>query len=294
MSNKAYLNGIIVVTIIMVGIAIFGVTNHFSGYYDPKGEIAKKKENNNNNKPKPTPNPDPKPEPTDKEIQGYKCKNNDCLILSGTSIINNKYVFISDGEENIVLFDITKKEVLNTFKSVKVASNNNYVVKNSDGKYAVITVFDDINELFKYEYTMIEYVKNKDNYILTKQNSSFVADKDGKTITLTYNAQIMDYNDLYIVTRTNNGEYHVFNFNNSTELTEYVSAKRIYIELVKNYVGVVTDDYMYRLFDFKNETNLVAEFQLKNTVKKVHGVINSSYELEIYEDDNLVKTIALK
>ena len=44
MSNKAYLNGIIVVTIIMVGIAIFGVTNHFSGYYDPKGEIAKKKE----------------------------------------------------------------------------------------------------------------------------------------------------------------------------------------------------------------------------------------------------------
>lgn len=294
MSNKAYLNGIIVVTIIIVGIAIFGVTNHFSGYYDPKGEIAKKKENSNNNKPKPAPNPDPKPEPTDKEIQGYKCKNNDCLILSGTSIINNKYVFISDGDENIVLFDITKKEVLNTFKSVKVASNNNYVVKNSDGKYAVITVFDDIKELFKYEYTMIEYVKNKDNYILTKQNSSFVADKDGKTITLTYNAQIMDYNDLYIVTRTSNGEYHVFNFNNSTELTEYVSAKRIYIELVKNYVGVVTDDYMYRLFDFKNGTNLVAEFQLKNTVKKVHGVINSSYELEIYEDDNLVKTIALK
>ena len=103
----------------------------------------------------------------------------------------------------------------------------------------------------------------------------------------------MDYNDNYIVTRTNNGEYHIFNFNNSTELTEYVSGKRIYIELVKNYVGVVTEDHIYRLFDFKDKTKLVAEQQLQSSAKKFHAVINSSYQLEIYADDNLVKTIDL-
>ena len=297
MNNKVYLNGIIIITVILIGIAIFGTTNHFAGYYNPN-----KKNNNNNNsnvkptpKPNPNPDPDPNPDPSPdkKEISGYQCQTSNCVILNGTQIINDKYLFIVDGTENIVLFDVKEKSIVSTFKSVVVASNGNFVTKNKDDKYAIITVYDDVKEIVPYEYTLIEYVKTKDNYILTKQNSSFVADRNGKTITLTYNAQIMDYNDNYIVTKTSNGEYHVFNFNNSTELTEYVSAKRIFIELVKNYVGVVTNDYMYRLFDFKNGTKLITEFQLQSNVKKIHAIINSSYQLEIYADDNLVKTIDL-
>lgn len=289
MSNKVYLNGIIVVAVIFVAVAIFGTTNHFSGYYNPSGKT--KNNNNSNNNPKPTPTP--KPTPSGKEIQGYKCTSEDCVILNGTSTINDKFIFISDGAENIVLFNIEEKKVVATYKSVIVAGQGNYVVKNKEDKYAIITVTDDVNEVAPFEYTLIEYVKNKDNYILTKQNSSFVADKNVKTITLTYNAQIVDYNDYYIVTKTTNGEYHIFNFNNNTELTEYVSAKRIFIELVKNYVGVVTDDYVYRLFDYKNGTKLMAEYRLRTSAKKIHAVINSSYQLEIYEDDELVKTIDL-
>lgn len=291
MSNKVYLNGIIVVAVIFVAVAIFGTTNHFSGYYNPSGKT--KNNNNSNNNPKPTPNPKPNPEPTGKEIQGYKCTSEKCAILNGTSTINDKFIFISDGEENIVLFNIEEKKVVATYKSVIVAGQGNYVVKSKEDKYAIITVTDGVNEVVPFDYTLIEYVKNKDNYILTKQNSSFVADKNVKTITLTYNAQIVDYNDYYIVTKTTNGEYHIFNFNNNTELTEYVSAKRIFIELVKNYVGVVTDDYVYRLFDYKNGTKLIAEYRLQSNAKKIHAVINSSYQLEIYEDDVLVKTIDL-
>lgn len=289
MSNKVYLNGIIVIAVIFVAVAIFGTTNHFSGYYNPSGKT--KNNNNSNNNPKPTPTP--KPTPSGKEIQGYKCTSEDCVILNGTSTINDKFIFINDGAENIVLFNIEEKKVVATYKSVIVAGQGNYVVKNKEDKYAIITVTDDVNEVAPFEYTLIEYVKNKDNYILTKQNSSFVADKNVKTITLTYNAQIVDYNDYYIVTKTTNGEYHIFNFNNNTELTEYVSAKRIFIELVKNYVGVVTDDYVYRLFDYKNGTKLMAEYRLRTSAKKIHAVINSSYQLEIYEDDELVKTIDL-
>ena len=291
MSNKVYLNGIIVVAVIFVAVAIFGTTNHFSGYYNPSGKT--KNNNNSNNNPKPTPNPKPNPEPTGKEIQGYKCTSEKCVILNGTSTINDKFIFISDGEENIVLFNIEEKKVVATYKSVIVAGQEKYVVKSKEDKYAIITVTDGVNEVVPFDYTLIEYVKNKDNYILTKQNSSFVADKNVKTITLTYNAQIVDYNDYYIVTKTTNGEYHIFNFNNNTELTEYVSAKRIFIELVKNYVGVVTDDYVYRLFDYKNGTKLIAEYRLQSNAKKIHAVINSSYQLEIYEDDVLVKTIDL-
>ena len=103
MSNKVYLNGIIVVAVIFVAVAIFGTTNHFSGYYNPSGKT--KNNNNSNNNPKPTPNPKPNPEPTGKEIQGYKCTSEKCVILNGTSTINDKFIFISDGEENIDIWE---------------------------------------------------------------------------------------------------------------------------------------------------------------------------------------------
>ena len=294
--NKSYLVGIIVIAGLVSLVAIFGATNHFMGYYDPNKTIAKNN-NNNNNKPtpNPNPNPDPKPnpQPTDKEIDGYKCKTQDCEILKGTSLINNKFLFISDGVDYVVLFDITTKEVVETYKSVSVAGDS-YIAKDNNDKYGVINVDNEVSNLFPFEYTIIEYHPKKENFILTKNSSSFVANNVGKVITLTYNAQIIDYNDLYIITRTTSGEYHIFNFNNSTELTEYVNTKRIYIELVQGYVGVVTEDYIYRLFDFRHgETKQLAEYQLPSTTKKFHAVINTKNQLEIYADDNLSKAIDL-
>lgn len=296
MNSKTYLNSIIVIAVVLVLIAIFGASNHFMGYYDPKGEIAKKNSNSNNNNPKPTPTPDPKPEPTpapaDKEIKGYKCKYANCQILNGTSLINNKYLFIVDGEENVVLFDVTIKEVKETYKSV-IVSGNSYIAKNSEDKYGIISVGNDVSSVVPFEYTYIAYVTKKDNYILTKNSSSFVANSTGHPITLTYNAQIIDYNDLYIITKTTNGEYHIFNFNNRTELTEYVNSKRIFIELVGKYVGVVTADYTYRLFDFQSGNKILAECQLDTSATKFHAIINNSNKLEVYANDTLVKTIDL-
>lgn len=294
--NKIYLNSIIVLAIVVAFIAIFGTTNHFMGYYNPKGTIAKNNSSKPAPKPKPSPKPDPKPDPDpapeDKEIYGYKCKYANCQILNGTKVINEKFVFIVDGEENVVLFDITTKEIVQTYKSVSL-SGNYFVVKNSSDVYGVISVEDKVNELIPFEFTYIDYVSKNDNYILTKHSSSYVADNKGHAITLTYNAQIMDYNELYIITKTTAEEYHIFNFNNRTELTEYVNSKRLFIELVKDYVGVLTDDYKYQLHDFRNGNKLITEYQLTNKPVKVHAVINSNNELEIYADDNLAKTIDL-
>ena len=72
-----------------------------------------------------------------------------------------------------------------------------------------------------------------------------------------------------------------------------VNSKRRYIELVKNYVGVVTDDYKYQLYDFKNDNKLITEYQLKTTSDKIHAVINNENQLQIIVDDNLEKTIDL-
>ena len=204
MSNKTYLNSIIVIAIFLVLIAIFGASNHFMAYYDPKGELSKK-----------------------------------------------------------------------------------------DNKYGIISVYNDVENIVPFEYTLITYSEKKDNYVLTKNTSSFVADNRGRAITLTYNAQIIDYNDLYIITRTSSGEYHIFNFNNRTELTEYVNTKRIFIELVSNYVGVVTEDYIYRLYDFQKGNAPIVAQKLSSEPKKIHAVINNQNQLEIYTDDSLAKSVDL-
>ena len=300
MSNKVYLNSIIVLAIVIAAVAIFGASNHYLGYYDPSGKIKNTGENKEKKPDDKKPDdkkpddkkPDDKPDIVDKEIYGYKCKYSNCEILSGTDLINEKYLFIVDGTENVILFDVTAKETKETYKSVAVAGNN-YITKNQNNMYAIVTVSDNVSEVVPYEYTYIDYLSTKDNYVLTKNNSSFVSDNKGKAITLTYNAQIMDYNNLYIITRTATGDYHIFNFNNSTELTEYVNSGRSFIELVENYVGVVTSDYKYQLYDFQNKNKLIAEQQLQNSYTKFHAVINSSNKLEIYADDNLINTIDL-
>ena len=294
--NKTYLNSMIILAVILIIVAIFGTTNHFMGYYDPSGKIAKNNNEDNNKKPNPTPTPTPTPEPDpapkNKEIEGYKCQYANCQILNGTSLINNKYLFIVDGTDNVVLFDVTIPEVVEKYKSVSV-SGNSYIIKNQNDRYAIVTLSDKIDQIVPFEYTYIEYISKKNNFVLTKENQSFVADNMGKAITLTYNAQIIDYNEKYIITKTLNGEYHIFNFNNSTELTEYVNSKRVYIELVNNYVGVVTEDYVYRLFDFQKDSKPITEYQLQNNPTKFHAIINNSNQLEIYADDKLAKTIDL-
>ena len=296
MNSKLYLNSIIVIAVVIALVAVFGASNHFMGYYDPKGTIAKSNSNKKDPDPTPTPNPDPNPQPqpgqTDRELYGYKCNYENCSLLAGTNVINNKYVFIVDGTENIVLFDTEKKEIYDTYTSVS-KSGTNFIVKNKDAKYGVIYITSEVTTVIPFEYTFVEYISNKNNYILTKNSSSFVSNSKGEAITLTYNAQIIDYNDLYIITKTTNGDYHIFNFNNRTELTEYVNSKRILIELVSNYVGVVTEDYMYRLYDFQNGNKVLLEEQLEKSSTNIYAKINGANKLEIYANNALVKTVDL-
>ena len=159
MNSKVYLNSIIVIAVIVSLVALFGASNHFMGYYDPKGTIAKNSNSkNNNDDPKPTPNPNPNPNPnpdptpTDKELYGYKCKYDTCSLLAGTNIINNKYVFIVDGVKLwYIYFNISNPEynfipVLKSFISLI-----------------------EINSIFPMEYCSIP-----DELILNKFSSLFL------------------------------------------------------------------------------------------------------------------------
>lgn len=301
--KKSYLYGMITLAVIVGIFAIFGLSNHFLKYYKPEKLKGYKSASNanNDNKPKPaptptptpTPTPDPDPKPSGKtEIHGYKCETKACDILSGTSVINEKYVFIQDGTENIVLFDIPNKSVISTYKKVSLASSL-FIVQDKNDMYGVLKINDTVNNMIESKFLYIEFNENDNQFMVTTQShSSYITDINGKQISATYVAQIMQYNDKYIVTRTSTNKYHVFNFNNEEFLTEYVNSDRLFIELVGDYVGVITGEYKYIIYDFRTAGKVIGDYQLDNGVTDARARINGK-TIEIYRANKVLKTINL-
>lgn len=298
--KKSYLYGMIVLAVLLGAFTIFGVSNHFLKYYKPEKLKGYKTANSNSNKkptptptPTPTPDPDPNPNPSGKsEVYGYKCETKSCDVLSGTSVINEKYVFIQDGSENIVLFEIPSKKTINKYKKVTLASGL-YITQNKNDMYGILKINDNVNDLIEAKYLYIEFNKDYNQFMVTTQShSSFITDIDGKQISATYIAQIMQYNDKYIVTRTSANKYHVFNFNNEEFLTEYINSDRLFIELVGDYVGVITADYRYVIYDFRTAGKTIGDYQLEKGVTDARAKMQGR-SIVIYRANKVLKTIDL-
>ena len=67
----------------------------------------------------------------------------------------------------------------------------------------------------------------------------------------------------------------------------------MFIELVGDYVGVITDTYKYQLYDFSTaSTKLLAEVQIPNNSISARARINGN-TIEIYDGDTVLKSIDL-
>lgn len=289
---------VICLTFFVVLMAIFGTMNRYNTFYDVSSYENKKGNNrgSNNSKPSPTPTPTPTPQPnpnvTDKDVNGYKCETDSCELAENTEIINNKYEFVKDGENNVVLYNIEGKESVEKYQSVE-ATGDSFVVKTTQGSYGIIKIFDTVTSIVDAKYKMIKYNSVDKTFVLSTDKASFIADSEGKKISSDYTADIIQYNEKYIVTKSSNNEYHVFNFNNREYLTEYYNGKRLFIELVGDYVGVITNTYMYQLYDFSTSTTkLLTEVQVPNNSTTARARIVDN-KVEIYDGETVLKTIDL-
>ncbi|MBO4600614.1 MAG: hypothetical protein J5634_00005, partial [Bacilli bacterium] len=188
------------------------------------------------------------------------------------------------------LYNKTDSSTYKTYKKVE-SSGDYYIVQNENGEYGVITIGEDITQVFDEKFKSIKYNAGDGNFVVSEKNVSYVADASGNKLTSDYTAEIVEYNDKFIVTKSGN-EYHVFNYNNREYLTEYYNGKRIFIELVGNYVGVITNNYEYQVFDFTYATRLLGSVKLDegNTTTRSRIVDN---KIEIYDGDAVLKTIDL-
>lgn len=332
--KKSYLYAMIILTLLMFVLAVFGTSNHFLKYYnpsentlipvdpEPEEPVVPQPENPVTPEPEePTEPQDPvepekpvesekptepekpvepevptepekpvEPEVNKKEIEGYTCLTDNCKILSGTSVIEKKYVFVEDN--NIVLYDIKNKKTIAQYNSV-TKSGSLYIAKKSSGKYELIEVKKTYKNILDDEFDNIKYVSDRKEYIIYDNKTSYIINSNGKKISSVYYAEIMQYNDNYIITKTDDGKYHIFNYSNNTEyLIEYINTERIFIELIGNYVGVITKDYTYKVYDFKNKTKLLGEVKLPDNDASARGRIKNN-KIEIYSGDKVLKTIDL-
>lgn len=277
--KKSYLYGMIVIVIISFCLCAYGTTMHFLGK-DTNKDNNKINNSNASN-----------PKTSDGKVDSYSCKESDCKLLDGTRKINNQYEFIQDGNNTVVLYDAKENKVVAEYLYAEQGGSL-YIAKDSSGKYGLVDVDKTVKNVMDFDYSSIKYNNNngEDQYMVTSDKGSYIANKTGEAVSKMYSAQIIEYNDRYIITKGD--EYHIFNFNNKEFLSEYINTGRLFIQLVGDYVGVITTDYVYCIYDFSTGSKIIGEYQLQ------HGQDNAraryvDNKIEIYDDEKVLKTIDL-
>ncbi len=223
-----------------------------------------------------------------KIIGNYQCKNknqNNCFVAYETNddnfdtdknvyennknikqrskIYNNRFVFISDNaegkNENIKLYDIKKKEILETYYSIKSYNdkNNFIVVSDKNNKYNLITLDKKINNILKNNYDYIGKILDNSDMTIVKTNKTYeILDENNNSIFST-NEEIKYFDKNSIVIKDDNG-YKVLNYNN-----EILLEKSKFITLKNNYIIYINDEKL-NIMDIDKNSIIPESLELKN------------------------------
>ena len=241
-------------------------------------------------------------------IGTYKCSNknvlsedtttfNNCFVASDTTkqdndmtnatssgmipILNSRYVFIKDnpnavseGNDNIVLYDLTNKKTIAKYSSVNTGlntnidkpslvtqSNINVIAKNKNGNYGVITLNGDseLASIIKFSYKSIENIGS--NYLASDSNGYSLFDKTGKELTKKVANKIRGYNAKYLKVLENNS-YYIYDY----EGKKITTTGYKYIELYDNYFAAV---------DTSNKLNIYSYVEVSKALLKESVALSS-------------------
>ncbi len=208
-----------------------------------------------------------------KEIGKYSCTNKDekkCFVAFKSNeddfigdiylnedgskletrlpIINNDYVFIVDNKkasnDEIILYNIKTKKNLGEYKLAKTSSiNKNIVVlKDEDNKYGVLDLSEKepktlIN--FVYDYVGLASTDMASKYVVvSRNNKNYIADFTENILSSGFNEKIVDYNDNFVVTRSSESVYKIYNY----EGRELTPNNYLFVKISGNYFAALQDN----------------------------------------------------
>ena len=222
----------------------------------------------------------------DKDIGKYECKNQDqelCYVaymedekyidkvkiidkegnpvLQRSPIIDNNYVFIYDNEkdakrEKIILYDIKKKEKLDDYSSVKMATKDLLILKNTDDAYGVIKLTEDkIDKIIDFKYDYLSFYNDPAHtyYMINDGGRNYLIDERSNPISKAIPMNIVDFNDKYIIGVDETSNYYLYDYNGKLEYEEPYQ----YIKFYEEYVALIKDNQIYLRFYDKKKLNEV-------------------------------------
>ena len=234
-------------------------------------------------------------------IGKYTCKTDKCDYaeyreidtgnLKKTSLVNNKYALIKDGEI-IYLYDIESNNIIIEYQELKAYSNpilnNSYITKSKD-KWGIISLSPSLLPVLINEYddVYLNYNINKqfvdlDNIIIKKEENYKILNKN-EEIFSSLN-KIVECNDIMVVTLLEDGTYKILNYDNQDYFSTDVITNYIIID---NYLAIWTlsglDIYSIDI-NADYSLNYIASYSIAAEVKIEENSIN------IYENEQIISS----
>lgn len=274
----------------------------------------------------------------EKELGTYECKNKEeklCYVVNysdkdnfdveknvfedesviprGTKIYSNRYVFIYDNEKetngSIILYDIRDSSEKGKYSLVKGFNDSNEVIlKDLEDKYGMLEITDnEVKEKISFTFDYLGVIDKDSNLVGKTKNKYGIYDKTGKLVSATFNGEIKNFNNSYIVV-SEDDKYNVYDYKGK----KIFSSDYDYIRLYNDFAVLIKDSKLY-IRDYKdqkymedgieiegstyNTLNIYDEDKVKKETKEVFRIDFNGDELDIvYKVNNRerTKTINLK
>lgn len=243
---------------------------------------------------------------SDKLIGKYTCKTDKCDYaeyqeidtgnMNKTTLIDNKYAFIKDGEV-IYLYDIELNNALIEYQEIKGYSlpilNNSYITKTKD-KWGLISLTPSLLPVVvnKYDGIYLNYNEhNFDinlNYVFVKELENYKILNNNEEIFTSLN-QIVECNNILVVTLLEDGTYKILNYDNQDYFSNDVITNYLIID---NFLAIWTlnglDIYSMNIntdFPLNYLSSYTSEAEVKYEDNKINiyenGLIINTYEKTI-------------
>lgn len=218
----------------------------------------------------------------------------DITRKSRIPLINDKYAFISDGNNNVVLFDMKEKKTLSSYTKVNTYTENNdnkvtrqdgkvnIIALNKKGKYGMITINgSNVSSTYSFNYNKLEMLGN---YILAQDTSNkwkIIYDKNDESVV--FDGKIRGYsnNKKYFKTMTGN-KYSVYNADGTT----INSNNYLYVELYDTYFAGVSEKRELSIYDYEGNVLTSGTVSLGNY--KFYATANPAFKVKKSGDNYVV------
>lgn len=176
---------------------------------------------------------------------------NGLKVNTRSDILKNRYVLIYDNPstsaQKIILYDITDKKELGTYKLGKKLNDSSFILKNEEDLYGVVGFNDSYQTILGFDYSFIGYIPNTEAIIIKENDSSFLADFKGNKLTEAIEGDIKAFDSKYISVKVDNNRYLYDYTSTRVNDTDYD-----YLSFLDNYViGIINRKLMIYDTDLK-------------------------------------------